>query len=62
MSRIKILQPEVATGRLKEIYENLEKQRGQIAEVHKIQSLRPESVVIWKLCSANLNLTGQRGK
>jgi uncharacterized peroxidase-related enzyme len=30
---------------LKEIYSQLEKQRGQIAEVHKIQSLRPESIV-----------------
>ncbi len=42
---IKIIQPEKATGRLKEIYDNLQKQRGQIAEVHKIQSLRPESIV-----------------
>lgn len=30
---------------MKEIYSQLEKQRGQIAEVHKIQSLRPESIV-----------------
>lgn len=45
MSRISIIQPEEATGRLKEIYNQLEKQRGQIAEVHKIQSLRPESIV-----------------
>jgi len=45
MSRIKIIQPEEATGRLKEIYNQLKHQRGQIAEVHKIQSLRPESIV-----------------
>lgn len=45
MSRIKIIQPEEATGQLKEIYTRLEQQRGQIAEVHKIQSLRPESIV-----------------
>ncbi len=45
MSRINIIQPEEATGRLKEIYEHLEQQRGQIAEVHKMQSLRPESIV-----------------
>ncbi|MBZ9731629.1 peroxidase-related enzyme [Salegentibacter sp. JZCK2] len=45
MSRISIIQPEEATGRLKEIYDQLEKQRGQIAEVHKMQSLRPESIV-----------------
>lgn len=45
MPRINIIQPEEATGRLKEIYDELEKQRGQIAEVHKIQGLRPESIV-----------------
>lgn len=45
MSRIKVVQPEEATGRLKEIYDQLKQQRGQIAEVHKIQSLRPESIV-----------------
>ena len=46
MSRIKVIQPEEATGRLKEIYSGLKQQRGQIAEVHKIQSLRPESIVM----------------
>ncbi|MGM0392731.1 MAG: carboxymuconolactone decarboxylase family protein, partial [Bacteroidota bacterium] len=45
MPRINIIQPEEATGRLKEIYDELEKQRGQIAEVHKMQSLRPESIL-----------------
>lgn len=45
MPRIQILQPDEATGRLQEIYEELEKSRGEIAEVHKIQSLRPESIV-----------------
>lgn len=45
MSKIKVIQPEEATGRLKEIYDQLRLQRGQIAEVHKIQSLRPESIV-----------------
>ncbi len=45
MSRIKIILPGEATGRLKEIYNDLEKQRGQIAEVHKMQSLRPGSIV-----------------
>lgn len=45
MSRIKVIQPEEATGQLKEIYTGIEQQRGQIAEVHKIQSLRPESIV-----------------
>jgi uncharacterized peroxidase-related enzyme len=45
MSRIKVIQPKEAEGSLKEIYTRLEQQRGQIAEVHKIQSLRPESIV-----------------
>lgn len=45
MSKIKIIQPEDAGGRLKEIYSQLLKTRGNIAEVHKIQSLRPESIV-----------------
>lgn len=45
MSRIKIVEPSEADGRLKEIYGQLIGQRGQLAEVHKIQSLRPESIV-----------------
>ena len=45
MSRIKVIQHEEATGRLKEIYDDLIKKRGKLAEVHKIQSLRPESIV-----------------
>lgn len=45
MPRIKVIEPGEAGGRLKKIYEDLEQQRGQIAEVHKIQSLRPESIV-----------------
>ena len=44
MPRIKVIQQEEAEGRLKEIYEELEKTRGKLAEVHKIQSLRPESI------------------
>lgn len=45
MSRIKVIQEEEAQGRLKEIYEQLAGSRGKLAEVHKIQSLRPESIV-----------------
>lgn len=45
MSRIKVIEPSEAQGRLKEIYDQLTRQRGQIAEVHKVQSLRPESIV-----------------
>jgi len=45
MSRIQVIQPEDAEGRLKEIYTEIIQKRGQLAEVHKIQSLRPESIV-----------------
>jgi len=45
MPNIPVIQPEEATGELKTIYDNLLEKRGQIAEVHKIQSLRPESIV-----------------
>jgi uncharacterized peroxidase-related enzyme len=45
MRKINVIQPEEATGRLKEIYNSLQQSRGKIAEVHKIQSLRPESIV-----------------
>jgi len=45
MNRIKTVEPEDATGRLKEIYEGIIKKRGKLADVHKIQSLRPESIV-----------------
>ena len=45
MPHIKTISPEDATGSLKEIYDNLTKTRGKIAEVHKIQSLNPEALV-----------------
>jgi len=45
MARIQQIEHEEATGRLKEIYDDLLRKRGQLAEVHKIQSLRPESIV-----------------
>lgn len=45
MSKIKVIQPEEAEGRLLEIYSDLIAKRGKLAEVHKIQSLRPESIV-----------------
>ncbi|MFO8029596.1 MAG: peroxidase-related enzyme [Cyclonatronaceae bacterium] len=45
MAYIKTIPPEAAEGRLGEIYENLEKTRGKIAEVHKIHSLNPEVLV-----------------
>lgn len=45
MSRIKVISQSEATGRLKEIYDELIVKRGKLAEVHTIQSLRPESIV-----------------
>lgn len=45
MSRIKVIQHEEASGRLKEIYDDLVQKRGKLADVHTIQSLRPESIV-----------------
>nr|MBS0037080.1 peroxidase-related enzyme [Saprospiraceae bacterium] len=45
MSKIKTISYEESSGRLKEIYDSLIYSRGKLAEVHKIQSLRPESIV-----------------
>lgn len=45
MSRIQLIPPEEATGRLKEIYDEIVEKRGKLADVHTIQSLRPESIV-----------------
>ncbi|MBE0638721.1 MAG: peroxidase-related enzyme [Bacteroidales bacterium] len=45
MSRIKVISYDEADGRLKEIYDGLISKRGQLAGVHTIQSLRPESIV-----------------
>ncbi len=45
MSYINTIEHNVAEGRLKEIYDDIVLKRGKIAEVHKIQSLNPESIV-----------------
>lgn len=45
MTFIKTIQEEEAEGRIKEIYDDIIATRGKIAEVHKIQSLNPESIV-----------------
>lgn len=45
MSKIKVIQPEEAEGELKEIYNDIIESRGKIAEVHKIQSLNPASII-----------------
>lgn len=45
MPFIQTIEHEDAEGKLKEIYDNFLLRRGKIAEVHKIQSLNPESIV-----------------
>lgn len=45
MPYIKVIQKDEAEDRLKEIYEDLIAKRGKLAEIHKIQSLNPESIV-----------------
>ncbi|MGC9513918.1 MAG: peroxidase-related enzyme [Fidelibacterota bacterium] len=44
MAYIKIIEPNEAEGALKNIYLELEKSRGKLANIHKIQSLNPESI------------------
>ncbi|MTI87876.1 MAG: peroxidase-related enzyme [Balneolaceae bacterium] len=45
MAFIDIIEPEEATGKLNEIYEELTKSRGKLATVHKLQSLNPDTIV-----------------
>jgi len=45
MAYIKTIEPDEATGELRDIYEHLIKSRGKLAEVHKIQSLNPKSIM-----------------
>ncbi len=45
MPYIKVIQHDEAEGRLLEIYDDLVKKRGKLAEIHKIQSLNPESIL-----------------
>ena len=45
MAFIETIEPEDASGKLKEIYDGLLLSRGKIAEVHKVQSLNPESIL-----------------
>lgn len=45
MARINVIDYQEAEGHLKEIYDNLIQKRGKLADIHKIQSLRPESIV-----------------
>lgn len=45
MARIKVIEFEEAEDRLLDIYSQLITKRGKLAAVHKIQSLRPESII-----------------
>lgn len=45
MSHIQVIDYAEAEGQLKSIYDNLIKTRGKLADVHKIQSLHPETIV-----------------
>ena len=45
MPFIKVIEHDEAEGELKAIYDDLVSKRGKLAEVHKIQSLNPESIV-----------------
>lgn len=45
MARIQVIDYPEATGELKEIYDDLLAKRGKLAEVHKIQSLNPATIV-----------------
>lgn len=45
MAFIDIIEPEEATGDLKKIYDELEKKRGKLASVHKVQSLNPDTIM-----------------
>ena len=44
MARIKVIKYNEATGKLKEIYDELVSKRGKLANVLTIQSLKPESI------------------
>ena len=44
MPFIEIIEPEQAEGELKDIYDELVRSRGKVAEVHKIQSLNPKTI------------------
>lgn len=46
MPHIQVINYEEATGRLRDIYDDIIEKRGKLADVHKIQSLRPESIVM----------------
>lgn len=44
MAYIKVIEHDESEGELKDIYDGLVQSRGKLAEVHKIQSLNPQSI------------------
>lgn len=45
MAFIKVIEHSEAEGELKEVYDHLLETRGKLAEVHKVQSLNPKSIM-----------------
>lgn len=45
MAFIEVIEHEESSGKLREIYDDLIKKRGKLADVHKIQSLNPETIM-----------------
>ncbi|MFC0264361.1 peroxidase-related enzyme [Fontibacter flavus] len=45
MARIHVIQEEEAEGMLQKVYQDLIQSRGKLAEVHKIQSLNPKTII-----------------
>jgi uncharacterized peroxidase-related enzyme len=45
MARIKVIQENEAQGELHDIYQGLVQSRGKLAEIHKIQSLNPKTIL-----------------
>jgi uncharacterized peroxidase-related enzyme len=45
MAYVQTTEYEAAEGRLKEIYDDIIQKRGKLAEIHKLQSLHPETIV-----------------
>ena len=45
MAYIEVIGYDKAEGDLKEVYDDLVKKRGKLAEIHKIQSLNPQTIV-----------------
>jgi len=44
MPHIKVIDYEESEGKLREVYDGLLKSRGKLADIHKIQSLLPETI------------------